>query len=154
MPSYAVDSERQPMTATGIVEPVREWDEGADGKRRPSQRQARSETTGMLLWGVEVLYVTTVFGRQATVTARVTVGCEAGPAIAPLTPIGFTSLVAEVRTNKAGGLVESWSAETIARSVTAPAAGPAGPAGSGDGKPEGRAGSKPPTPATPPVSAA
>jgi hypothetical protein len=126
------------MTATGIVEPVREWDEGADGRRRPSERQARDEGTGMPLWGVEVLYVQSTFGRLATVTARVTVGAVERPGLAALSPIGFAGLVVEVRTNKAGGLVESWSAEAVAHSV------PAG-AGPGDGQRpgEGRSGAKP-----------
>jgi hypothetical protein len=139
MPSFAVDSERQPMTATGIVEPVREWDEGADGKRRPSERQARDEGTGMPLWGVEVLYVQSTFGRLATVTARVTVGAVERPGMAALSPIGFGGLVVEVRTNKAGGLVESWSAEAVAHSV--PAAAPAGP-GEGQRPGEGRPGAR------------
>ena len=85
MPSYAVDSNRQSMTATGIVEAVREWEEALDGKRRPSDRQARDEDTGMPLWGVEVLYMQTAFGRISTTTAKVTVGAVEEPKPAPLT---------------------------------------------------------------------
>lgn len=113
MPSYAVDSQRQPMTATGIVEAVMEWEETPDGKRRPSDRQARDEKTGMPMWGVEVLYVQTAFGRQSTVAAKVTVGAEEEPKPSPLTPIAFAGLSVEARTNKAGGFVESWSAEQL-----------------------------------------
>lgn len=51
MPSYAIDSHRQAMTATGIVSAVQEWTETADGSRRPSDTQARDELTGMPLWG-------------------------------------------------------------------------------------------------------
>lgn len=112
MPSYAIDSIRQVFTATGIVEAVMEWEETADGKRRPSKtKQARNEATGMPLWGVEVLYVSEAFGRKSTVAAKVEVGHEAEPKPAPMSPIGFAGLRVEVRTNKAGGFVEYWSAE-------------------------------------------
>lgn len=127
MASYAVDTLRQPMTATGIVEAVREWEEAADGRRRPSERQARDEGTGMPLWGVEVLYGQTSFGRESTVTAKVTVGSVERPAPGRLTPIGFVGLVVEVRTNRAGGFTEVWSAEAVLapaeRAAGKPAAG-------------------------------
>lgn len=114
MPSYMVDSMRQPFTATGIVDPVMEWEELPDGKRRPSRdKQARNENTGMPLWDVEVLYIQTSFGKRSTVTGKVTVGSEAEPKPAPMTPIGFTGMHVEVRINKAGGYIEYWSAESI-----------------------------------------
>jgi hypothetical protein len=117
MPSYMVDSVRQPFTATGIVDPVMEWEETPDGKRRPSKdKQARDENTGMPLWGVEVLYIQTSFGRRSTVTANVTVEHESEPKPAPMTPmtpIGFTGLQVDVRINKSGGFAEYWSAESI-----------------------------------------
>jgi hypothetical protein len=113
MPSYAVDSVRQPMTGTGIVEPVMEWEETPEGRRRPSDRQARNEDTGMPLWAVEVLYIQTSFGRKSTVTAKVTVEHEQEPRPAPLSPIGFVGLRVEARTNKAGGFVEAWSADAL-----------------------------------------
>lgn len=126
MPSYAVDSIRQPMTATGIVEPVMEWEETPEGRRRPSDKQSRNEATGMPLWAVEVLYIQTAFGRKSTVTAKVTVDAEEEPKPAPLSPIGFAGLRAEVRVNKAGGFVEMWSADSIldpSRTASAPKPG-------------------------------
>ncbi len=125
MPSYAVDSSRQSMTATGIVEAVREWEEGLDGRRRPSDRQARDENTGMPLWGVEVLYMQTAFGRISTTTAKVTVGALEEPKPAPLTAIGFSGLTVEARTNKSGGFTENWFAEGLAEAPKA-ASRPAG----------------------------
>ena len=113
MPKYSVDSVRQPMTATGIVDAIPEWEETPEGRRRPSDRQARSEDTGMPLWGVEVLYIQTAFGRRSTVTSKVTVGSQQEPKPAPLTAIGFENLGVEVRTNKVGGLVEIWSADGV-----------------------------------------
>lgn len=113
MATYAVDSIRQPMTATAIVEPVMEWDEFPDGRRRPSDRQARSDATGMPLWAVEVLYTHTTFGRESTVTAKVTVGSLEQPTPARLSPIGFVGLRVEIRLNKAGGFMEVWSAEAL-----------------------------------------
>ena len=113
MGSYAVDSTRQPMTATGIVEPVHEWEETPDGRRRPSEKQARNENTGMPLWAVEVLYTQTTFGRKSTATAKVTVDAPEEPKPAPLTPIGFNGLLVDVRVNKAGGFVEYWAADTL-----------------------------------------
>jgi len=114
MPSYAVDSKGQKMTATGIVEEVVEWREGADGKRQRTDVQARNEDTGMPLWGVEVIYRTESWGRESTVTARVTVGAEARPTLGFFTPITFTNLHVDVRVSKAGALVETWRAEAIA----------------------------------------
>ena len=113
MATYAVDSIRQTMIATAIVEPVMEWDELPDGRRRPSERQARNQDTGMPLWAVEVLYTHTTFGRESSVTAKVTVGAEERPAPRRLGPVGFTGLRVEIRVNKAGGLVEVWSAEAL-----------------------------------------
>jgi hypothetical protein len=123
MPSYAVDSTRQPMTATGIVEPVMEWEETPEGRRRPTDKQSRNQATRMPLWAVEVLYIQTAFGRKSTTTAKVTVDSQEEPKPAPLSPIGFTGLRAEVRVNKAGGFVEMWSADSVlerTRSADAP----------------------------------
>ena len=114
MPTYKVDSVRQAMTGTGIVDRVMEWEETPEGKRRPSKdKQARNEATGMPLWSVEVLYIQTAFGRRSTTTAMVTVEAVEEPRVAPMTPIGFTGLQVEVRTNKAGGFMEFWSADSI-----------------------------------------
>jgi hypothetical protein len=113
MPNYAVESMRQAMTGTGIVEPVMAWEETPEGKRRPSKNQARHEHTGMPQWAVEVLYISESFGRKSTVTAKVTVGQEHEPTVAPLSPVGFTGLRVEVRTNKAGGFAEYWSADAL-----------------------------------------
>jgi hypothetical protein len=123
MPGFAVDSGRQLMVATGIVEPVNEWMDTPDGKRRPSDVQAIDENTGMFKWGVEVLYTQTAFGRQSTVTAKVTVGAQDKPAPQKLTPVAFHDLHVEVHTNRAGGLAETWSAEAIADPTTAPKGG-------------------------------
>lgn len=126
MPSYAVDSTRQPMTATGIVEEVKEWEKTPEGKRRPSEKQARNEATGMPLWAVEVLYIQTSFGRKSTVTARVTVDAQEEPKLSPLTPIGFNGLRVDVRVNKAGGLLEVWSADSLLEARKNPTNRPAG----------------------------
>jgi len=136
MPSYAVDSVRQPMTATGIVEPVMEWEETPEGRRRPSKdRQARNEATGMPLWGVEVLYVQVAFGRRSTVPAKVTVDSVEEPRPAPMAPIGFGGLRCEVRIAKNGGFVEYWSADSILEPSRSGSASTAGSASKpGDGK--------------------
>jgi hypothetical protein len=101
------------MTASGIVEAVREWEETPEGRRRPSDKQARNEDTGMPLWEVEVLYIQRSFGRPSTVTARVVVEAVDEPRPSPMTPIGFTGLRVETRVNKAGGWTEFWSADAI-----------------------------------------
>src|SRR3954471_1985157 len=113
MGNYAVDSMRQPMTATGIVDVIREWEETPEGKRRPSDKQARNENTGMPLWAVEVLYVQTSFGRRSTVTAKVQVEAEEEPKLRALGPVAFTGLQVEVRINSSGGFAEYWSAEGL-----------------------------------------
>lgn len=117
MSTYYVDSERQKMTATGIVTPVMEWIETADGRRRPGDLQLRHEDTGMRLWQVEVTYRAEVFGREHTVTAGVTVGAEQEPSPEVYSPIVFDVLKVEARVNKAGGWVERWEAESIKRLV-------------------------------------
>jgi hypothetical protein len=60
-----------------------------------------------------VLYTQTAFGRESTVTAKVTVGAEEQPSPVRLSPIGFVGLRVEARANKAGGFVETWSAESL-----------------------------------------
>ena len=123
MANYAVDSGRQPMVATGIVDAVREWEDRPDGGgRRVSDRQARDEATGFPLWGVEVLYPQTAFGRTSTVTAKVTVPALDQPSPGELVPVGFTGLRVEVRPNKAGGFSESWSADGLVPAAHRPQA--------------------------------
>lgn len=112
MPSYAIDSDRHNLTATGIVEQVFEWEETADGRRRPSDKPARNENTGMPLWRVEVIYVQETYGRKSTVTAKVLVDSPDEPKVAPLTPVKFTRLVVELRV-KGGSLIEAWSADSL-----------------------------------------
>lgn len=122
MPSYMVDSMRQPFTATGITDPVMEWEETPEGKRRPSKdKQARNEDTGMPLWQVEVFYVQTSFGRRSTVTAKVQVEAPEEPKLRPLGPVAFDGLRVEVRIDSAGGFAEYWSADGL---LTAPKEAP------------------------------
>lgn len=113
MPSYAVESSKQPMAATGIVEPMMTWVEDRKGQRSQSDTQERHEQTGMPLWGVEVMYRTSSWGREETVTAKVTVGAEDEPQPRPYSALLFTNLRAEVYL-KQGRLIERWSAESIA----------------------------------------
>jgi hypothetical protein len=120
MASYAIDSRRQPMVATGIVDEVKEWEDKPGGGRRPSDRQARDEQTGMPLWGVEVMYPQTAFGRTTTVTAKVAVGCVDQPAPQLYAPVGFEGLTVEARTNKSGGWSEQWRAESLAEAKHGP----------------------------------
>lgn len=118
MTSYAVDSKRQHMRATGIVNEVRDWVEGADGKRRPGAEQARDENTGMPLWDLEVLYRQTSFGRESNVTGSVRVGAIERPRVTEFAPVSFNNLAVEVRINRAGGLVESWHADGLDEKAT------------------------------------
>jgi hypothetical protein len=119
MPAYAVDSSKQPMVATGVVGVVPEWEDKPDGSgRRPTDRQARDEDTGMPLWAVEVMYQQTVWGRTSSVVASVTVQGEEQPQVSALGPISFDNLQVEVRVIRStGALVESWTAERIAGGV-------------------------------------
>jgi hypothetical protein len=112
MSSYAIDSKRAGLRSTSIVNEVREWEE-RDGKRRPSETQARDEATGMPLWQVEVVYRQTTFGRESMTTATVEVGCPHRPVLAEFAPVEFVDLTVEVRVNKAGGLSEMWRADRL-----------------------------------------
>jgi hypothetical protein len=114
MATFAVDSNRQQMMATGVVEPVNEWIETADGKRRPGEVQARHEDTGAPLWGVEVVYQSVSWGRVSTESVKVTVPAREMPAPSLFSPIKFADLVASVRVDKRnGGLSTSWEAGAI-----------------------------------------
>jgi hypothetical protein len=112
MSFYTVDSKRQSMRSTGIVNEVKEWEE-RDGRRRPSETQARDEATGMPLWQVEVVYRQTTFGRESMTTAVVEVGCPHRPVLGEFAPVEFVDLTVEVRVNKAGGLSEMWRADRL-----------------------------------------
>lgn len=113
MTFYAVDSARQVMRSTGIVNEVKDWIDGPDGKRRPSELQARDENTGMPLWDVEVLYRQLAFGRESNTTGMVRVGAPVRPVLGEFAPARFDGLSVEVRVTKAGGLSETWRAEGV-----------------------------------------
>ena len=120
MATFAVDSNRQQMVATGVVEPVMEWVETADGKRRPGDNQAREQDTGLPLWGVEVVYQSESWGRVSTESVKVTVPAQAMPAPSLFTPIQFNDLVASVRVDRRNnGLSTSWEAAGIAQMADA-----------------------------------
>lgn len=115
MATFAVDSNRQAMVATGVVEPVMEWVETAEGKRRPGENQARQEGSGLPLWGVEVVYQSESWGRVSTESVKVTVPSQGMPAPSLFSPIQFEDLVASVRVDRRnGGLTTSWEAAGIA----------------------------------------
>jgi hypothetical protein len=112
MPSYSVESKRQAMSTTGIVEPVMEWVE-VGGKRRPGEVQERDKDTGMPLWQVEVIYKSEAWGRDVTATAMVTVGAIDRPEPGEFERVAFAGLRVSVSPTKAGGLSERWAAEGI-----------------------------------------
>ena len=68
----------------------------------------------MPLWSVEVIYQQATWGRVSSVTSRVSVGMPQRPVLGEFEPVVFVDLRAEVRVNRAGGLVESWTADRIA----------------------------------------
>ncbi len=139
MTFYAVDSKRQAMRSTGIVNEVFEWVE-RDGKRKPSETQARDEDTGMPLWAVEVLYRQVAFGRESNTTGTVTVGSPVRPVLGEFALAAFVELTVEVRVIRASGsLSESWRAEALADGT--PAEKPATATGQGgvSGGPSGKA---------------
>ncbi len=123
MPVYAVNSKEQPMTATGIVQAVTEWEDKPGGGRRPTDRQAKDEKSGLVLWLVEVMYLMVAFGRESTATSMVQVPLAARPEVQALTRIEFDGLRCEVRTNKGGGFEERWSAVSISGAKQARSSG-------------------------------
>lgn len=110
----AVDSRRQGMRSTGIVNEARDWVQSGDGRRTQSEEQSRHEDTGMPLWEVEVLFRQTSYGRESNTTATVRVGSPVRPTLGEFAPVEFSGLVVEVRVNKAGQVSEFWSAEELA----------------------------------------
>jgi len=118
MPSYSVDSERSVMLATGIVGDVKEWAVDAEGRRRPSDvqaidRDAEGNGSGLPLWGVEVVYTSSSWGRVSTCTALVSVPLREKPSVEAFKPLVFEGLVVDVSVNKAKGLTERWSASGL-----------------------------------------
>lgn len=114
MATFAVDSSKQQMIGTGVVEPVLEWVE-VDGKRRPGDKQARHGDTGMPLWAVECVYRSEEWGRASTVCEKVSVGAMSEPTVQPFRPVAFEGLVVSVRVDRRTNSVScSWSAEAIA----------------------------------------
>lgn len=113
MSTYAVDSSRQELRATGVIEPAPVWEQTSEGKRRPTDAQDRDEK-GLPLWLVEVMYASEMFGRQQTVTANVLVPSPAMPTLPAFEPVPFEGLTVNVYANRNGGGVrESWAAEGI-----------------------------------------
>ena len=141
MTSYAVESKRQRMRSTGIVNEVKDWVDGPDGRRRPSETQARDEDTGMPLWEVEVLYRQVTFGRESNTTGTVRVGSPVQPVMGEFAPVAFQGLSVEVRVTKAGGLSESWRAEAVADTPSVNVPNPGTSAGSASGPSSGTSGS-------------
>lgn len=116
MATFAVDSSKQQMIGTGVVEPVMEWVE-VDGKRRPGDSQARHADTGMPLWAVECVYRSEEWGRASTISEKVSVGAMSQPSVQPFRPVNFEGLVVSVRVDRRTNSVSSsWSAESIAGS--------------------------------------
>lgn len=107
---YEVDSQRQVMKATGIVNPAQVWGE-VNGKRKPTDEQEISDL-GFPLWEVEVMYRASGF-RDRTVAATVRVGAADEPVPAEGSKITFKNLVVDARPNPAGGMREYWSADEI-----------------------------------------
>ena len=131
MPAYVVDSSKQPMVATGVVSALPEWEDKPEGGRRPTDRQARDEATGMPLWGVEVVYQQVNYGRVGSVVASVAVQSQEQPQVSAMGPVGFDELRVEVRVIRTTGvLVENWTAERV--SPAQPAARRAGTASSSE----------------------
>ncbi|GMA19888.1 hypothetical protein MM440_12335 [Arsenicicoccus piscis] len=113
MATFFVDSSRQQLRATGVVDQVNVWvDDPATGRRRSSDAQEVDEQ-GRPLWNVEVSYLSESFGRQSTVVARVRVAAATQPTPAAFEVIHFEQLACDVRVNRAGGLVESWRADGL-----------------------------------------
>lgn len=126
MASFAVDGRRQVMVATGIVDAVTEWAEDGTGKRFRTDAQAVSEASGLPLWGVEVTYRESAWGRESTATAKVQVPAKEQPSPGFMTPITFGGLVAEVRVQKdTRALITNWRAEVIESISAGNGAGPA-----------------------------
>ena len=67
----------------------------------------------MPLWDVEILYRQVMFGRESMTTAAVRVGSPVKPVLGEFVPVDFHNLGVEVRKNKAGGITESWRAESM-----------------------------------------
>jgi hypothetical protein len=115
MSSFAIDSDRHVMLATGIVSPVMEWATDAEGRRRPSEVQAvdrddEGNGSGLPLWGVEAVYTSSSWGRVSTATALVSVPAREKPRVEAFKPVSFDGLVVDVSVNRAKGLTERWSA--------------------------------------------
>jgi hypothetical protein len=115
VPTYRVDSVAQGMRATGVVNPAADMVES--GGKWSNVGQARCKDTGFLLWDVEVLYSSEVYGQRSTCTVSVTVPweVEAGPSLPEFAPVAFSNLrvVVSAPKNRPGSVSERWAADGI-----------------------------------------
>lgn len=114
MSTYFIDTDRQALRTTGIVDPVMQWvEDPTTGKRRQSDAQEADEQ-GRPLWSVEVSYISEAWGKQSTTVARVIVGAPSEPAVAAFETAPFEGLTVTTSVIKnSGQLRESWRAEGI-----------------------------------------
>jgi hypothetical protein len=128
MPTYMVDSGKQMMVGTGLVNEAAEMVQSAAGAWS-NAGQARCKGTGFPLWDVEVMYTSESYGKKVSVMANVTVPGVEQPVLVPYAPVQFVGLVVSVSAPKGrpGSLSERWSAESLV------------PAGAGSGSSARRA---------------
>lgn len=119
MTAYAVDSRRQDLRATGIVNPVREWrQDPATGKRRRTEVQEVNQDR-IPMWDVEIRFVGTAFGEDQTMTAFVKVGSETRPEFVDGSRPEFMDLWVEERGTRTVWWADSLRAGTAEAKQTA-----------------------------------
>lgn len=95
MATYALDTKNTDYRATGVVNPVMEWTEGADGRNRPSDVQA-TDDNGVPLWQVEMWRKGESFGAESSSVETVLVPHPQEPQVKEFGPLEVHGLTVEV----------------------------------------------------------
>lgn len=112
-----VDTNVFRLMGTGNVNPVLEWIETADGKRRPGDVQ-EVDDKGIPMWEVECLRSTEKFGKSVTESVSVRVPHAGEPSIKAYAPVPFDGLSVDFFVSKGQGR-EAWRASGLSASGSA-----------------------------------
>lgn len=104
-----VNGEALGLVSAGTPEAVMRWDD-KDGRRIMSEHQEVDPDTGQRLW--TVFAMPTLAERPEVLQVRVT--ADQQPVLSMFGPIRVEGLSVNVRKDKAGAIVQYWSASSVA----------------------------------------
>lgn len=112
-----VDTNVFHLMGTGNVNPVLQWIETADGKRRPGDVQ-EVDDKGVPMWEVECLRSVDKFGKAVTESVSVRVPHPSEPTVKAYAAVPFDGLSVDFFVSKGQGR-EAWRASGLSASGSA-----------------------------------